>query len=292
MLRYVCSIIQQRIPPDCWSRAGASPERKATQQASTSGADVFRVFFSSQPPPHCLTIMLSRLCSVNGLAHLRGSAISPWHAHQPQCVHHRCAAAFQHSMAALVMRRRRHPSLTLLCAVLAVVAAQSCAAAGHHKSATRPHASKRPHHPPHHPPTWKGVRAKQPHVRPHTKPHANPPRKTAPVRVHPPHKPAGKPAVERRSGAAARQAAAVEQVTVRNCGTPAQNQTARVAVHSLLQRRMDQRAQGRAAPITVRVFFAIIQASRIPDVPHWFQARAGSAGTLTSCLWLARTLLM
>lgn len=57
----------------------------------------------------------------------------------------------------------------------------------------------------------------------------------------------------------------VEQVTERNCGTPSLNQTMREAVQIALQSRMDQRAQSRTAPIIIRVFFHIVQVSRLRE---------------------------
>ena len=73
-------------------------------------------------------------------------------------------------------------------------------------------------------------------------------------------KPAVKPAALQDRFAAGPQLATVEQVTIRRCGTPPVNQTTRLAVQSVLQPRMDQLAQSRAAPVTVRVYFHFVQA--------------------------------
>ena len=161
------------------------------------------------------------------------------------------------SMAPSGPHKRRLCNVTLLCALLAAAAAQSCVAAGLHRSATQPHARKRSHHRP-----TRKAGSKQPHAKPHAKPHRTPPHKAVPRSVPAARKPAPKPAAEQKRVTGPSAAAAGAQLTVRTCGTPPQNQTTRVAVHSALARRMEQRAQSRTAPITVRVFFAIIQASR------------------------------
>ena len=174
------------------------------------------------------------------------------------------AASKRASMAASITHGRRLCNVTLLCALLTAVAAQTCAAASPHHTAARAHAKKRPHRRP-----TRKTSSKQPHIKPHAKPHANPPRKAAPRRVPAAHKPAAKPATEQKRITRPSQAAVAGQLTVRTCGTPPQNQTTRVAVHSALARRMEQRAQSRAAPVTVRVFFAIVQARLIERyLPH------------------------
>ncbi len=166
------------------------------------------------------------------------------------------AARERASMAPGSSSGRRIGNVMLLCALLAAIAAQQCAAASPHKKPTRPHAKKGPQHRP----TQKAA-SKHPHVKPHAKPHTNPPRKAVPRTVPVVRKPAAKPAAEQKRVTGPSAAAAGAQLTVRTCGTPPQNQTTRVAVHSALAQRMEQRAQSRAAPITVRVFFAIVQAS-------------------------------
>ena len=162
------------------------------------------------------------------------------------------------SMAPHILRHRKICSVALLCALLAAVAAQSCAAASPHQGATRPHAKKRSHRR-----ATRKAGFKQPHVNPHAKPHKSPSHEPAPRSVPRAHEPVAKPATEqKRVTGPSRAAAVVDQLSVRTCGTPPQNQTTRVAVRSALLPRMEQRAQSRAAPITVRVFFAIVQASR------------------------------
>ncbi len=174
-------------------------------------------------------------------------------------------------MAPSVPHERRLCNVTLLCVLLAATAAQSCAAANPHRSAMQPHARKRLHAR-----TTQKAGPKHPHVKPRAKPHKTPPHKAVPRSVPAARKPMVKPAAEQKRVTAPSAAAAGAQLTVRTCGTPPQNQTTRVAVHSALQRRMEQRAQSRSAPITVRVFFAIIQASC-----SWFHPAMGFARACT-----------
>ena len=146
-------------------------------------------------------------------------------------------------MAASTLRIYTHAALLCVLAAAATVL-QPCVAGEVRQGASpKPRPPKRPHKAPVRPPTRRGT-----------------PRK--PVARH---KPAVKPAAPLARKAAASQLTTVEQVTIRRCGTPAVSQARRVALQSVLRPRMDQRAQGRAAPIAVRVFFHIVQASqRVP----------------------------
>lgn len=164
----------------------------------------------------------------------------------------------QRNMAAPAFRKCIHSAAILVCVLLAAAAVQSCAATSQTQSATRPHAKKRPHRPP-----TRKSRAKHVTVKPHPKPRRKPARKAVPRKAIAARKPAAKPAANKRIAATFPRVATVEQVLVRNCGTPSLNQTTRVAVHDRLQPRINQLEQGRAAPVTVRVFFAIIQASHM-----------------------------
>ena len=128
----------------------------------------------------------------------------------------------------------------LLCALAAAAAVyQSCDAARARPAAkVKPLTSRRPHKSP--------TRPLQP--------------KVATKKSTVGRKPAAGPAASQQRVAAAAQLATAEQVTIRRCGTPPVNQTTREAVQNVLQPRINQLAQSRAAPITVRVYFHFVQA--------------------------------